>query len=615
MKLTVMYIKMLRYLLPYLHLFIIATLLSVLVVAMDGSAIWFLTNFTHILFNPETKEILKPELSITTVYDYLNYLTFFYIQNNKFMNPLLLFCILIALTYTFKNIFFYTTKVIMHYVNISISRDMRILFFKHVLLLPLSFYDRNKSGKIISLLVNDLNQINRSITGTIGNLAKEPLQLLTFITMLVIINWKLTFFVFIVYPLMGFVIVKIGNSVRRKSSRELASYSDFVSILTETINSIRAVKMFNTNAFENTKFKKENNNYRQKAFKAARTREIVSPLTENFGIYGTVLLLWYGGRDVLSGTSDFTGLDFIRFLTFLFLSYQPIKALGNINVTIQAGLAAANRVFSLLNLKVEKIGMPKNKKIPELKKKVVFNNVHFTYPETTEKILDGISFEVKKGEIIAIVGSSGSGKSTILDLLPRFYDIQEGSIIIDKKDIREYNLGVLRELFGIVSQETILFDDTIRANIAYGTPDASEKEIIRAAETANTMEFIEKLPEKMDTIIGERGVTLSGGQCQRLSIARAILKNPQILILDEATSALDTESEKLVQNAINNLVQNRTTFIVAHRLSTIQHANKIIILEDGRIIEEGTHSELIELGKRYKHFYDIQFTNTNNNSA
>jgi subfamily B ATP-binding cassette protein MsbA len=293
------------------------------------------------------------------------------------------------------------------------------------------------------------------------------------------------------------------------------------------------------------------------------------------------------------------------------LSYQPIKTLGNINATIQAGLAAANRVFALLNLKTEKIHIPKNKKIPEFKKQVVFNNVHFTYPETKEKILNGVSFQVNKGEIIAIVGSSGSGKSTILDLLPRFYDIQEGSITIDNKNIMGYNLGILRELFGIVSQETILFDDTIKANIAYGTTDASEKEIIGAAETANAMEFIDKLPEKLDTIIGERGVTLSGGQCQRLSIARAILKNPQILILDEATSALDTESEKLVQNAINNLVQNRTTFIVAHRLSTIQHADKIVILEEGKIIEQGTHSELIKLGKRYKYFYDLQFTNTN----
>jgi len=303
--------------------------------------------------------------------------------------------------------------------------------------------------------------------------------------------------------------------------------------------------------------------------------------------------------------------DFVRFLIFLFSTFTPLKALTNINNILQSGFAAAERVFTILDAPVEPLSDTPVAVAPSFNSNLDFADVSFTYPETTTPVLDGLSFSVKKGSIVALVGSSGAGKSTVLDLLPRFYNVNGGAILIDGKDIRQFDLATLRHLFGIVAQETVLFNDTIYNNIAYSRPGAPRNEIMEAARAANALEFIERLPNGFDTIIGEQGTMLSGGQRQRLSIARALLRNPPILILDEATSALDTESELLVQNAINNLIVNRTAIIVAHRLSTIRHADTILVLEHGRIVEQGSHAELLALGKRYKYFYDIQFAAEN----
>jgi subfamily B ATP-binding cassette protein MsbA len=349
------------------------------------------------------------------------------------------------------------------------------------------------------------------------------------------------------------------------------------------------------------------------------------------GVLVVVILLWYGGRQVLN-SGGFGAEDFTRFLVFLFSVFTPLKEIGKLNTTLQTGFASADRVFAALDSAVETTSelMPRvtgtsingthvNTRIINTDKnaitadnisfndKIKFSNVNFRYPGCDETVLKGISFEIKKGGVTALVGSSGSGKSTTLDLLPRFYDITGGRISIDGVDIREMNLAGLRKLFGIVAQETFLFNDTIYANIAYGLRDAGKESIVAAAAAANAYEFIEKLPRGLDTIVGERGVMLSGGQRQRLSIARALLLNPPILILDEATSSLDTESERLVQAAINRVMENRTVLVVAHRLSTIRHADQILVLEAGNIVEHGTHEELLSLNKRYKYFYDIQF--------
>ena len=483
---------------------------------------------------------------------------------------------------------------------------MRNQIFNHSLLLPVTYYDRNKAGQITSLVLNDAGAINSALVGTFDKLIVEPLRLVFFIGTLFIISVKLSLIVFLIYPLLAVIIAEIGRTIRRRYKRNLERFEGLTSILHEIASCIRAVKMFNMVSFENAKFQAENDLLNRASFRTIIFLTLSSPLTETLGVLVTAILLWYGGKEVLMGHS-LSAEDFVRFLTFLFITFQPFKSLAGVNNVVQSGMAAAQRVFGLLDTATEPLGPLVAGNVPDFKREIRFNNVHFTYPGTTEEVIRGVDFSIKKGQIIAIVGSSGSGKTTLLDLLPRFYDIQGGAIAIDGKDIREFDLVGLRHLFGIVSQDTVLFNDTVYNNIAYGLTGAKEAAVIEAAKAANAWEFIERMPRGHQTVIGERGVMLSGGQRQRLSIARALLKNPAVLILDEATSALDTESERLVQRAIDALMENRTALVVAHRLSTIAHADCILVIEEGMITEQGTHDELLKLNKRYKYFYDMQF--------
>ena len=602
------YKKMLGFMRPYGHLFVISVVLSFIIVSLDGMAIWFLGTLPQTLFNPDAAVAVKPDLSIQHLNQFFKYITCQTVRSERFGNPLAVVCLLIVVTYTIKNIFFYINRLLLKILNLNVIRDMRNLLYEHVLMLPVTYYDRNKSGKIVSLIVNDITQINRSMTDTLSKLIMEPLRLLFFATMLFIINFKLTVLVFIIYPVLSVLIIKIGRAVKRRSKRVLRNFSGILSVLTETIQGVRAVKMFNMNTVETEKFKQENEKYTRSAFRSEKIRALLIPLTEALAMYFTAVLLWYGGNASMAGSPQFTPEDFFRFLIFFFSSYQPLKKIGTVNNIIQAGIAAAERVFGLLNVPTEELDTSVEKKAPAFEREICLQDVWFTYPGTRESVLNGVTVTVKKGEVVALVGSSGAGKTTVLDLLPRFYEINRGVITIDGKDTREMDLVALRNLFGIVSQETFLFNDTIENNIKYGSGEASMDEVIAAATASNAVEFIEKLPDGFSTVIGEQGVMLSGGQRQRLSIARALLKNPHILILDEATSALDTESERLVQKAIDNLIQNRTALVVAHRLSTIRHADRIIVLDAGRIIEQGTHDELIALNNRYKYFYDIQFS-------
>lgn len=603
------YKKMLGFTKPYTHLFIISIILSIIIVLLNGIALWFVGTAPKVLFDPNATAPLKPLFSLTNLNNYLSYWTYGILQFSKAGNPFTVVCVLIVVVYTVKNILFYIYKLLLKVLNLNIVRDVRNLLYRHVLMLPVSYYDRNRSGRIVSHVVNDITQINKSLTDTLSRAIMEPLHLFFFVGMLFVINMKLTLLVFLIYPVLIYLIVIIGKIVKRRSRRMLENFSGMISVLTETIHGIRAVKMFNMNASESEKFERENKKFIRSSFRSEKVKAILIPLTETLAMYVTAILLWYGGKEALSGSEQFTPEDFVRFLVFLFSSYQPLKKIGTINNTIQVGIAAAERVFEVLNIPVEELQVaPDKREAPAFENGIRFDHVWFKYPGTGNFVLEDVDFSVKKGEVIAIVGSSGAGKTTVLDLLPRFYDIGKGTIRIDERDTKEINLLDLRNLFGIVSQETILFNDTVLNNIMYGSGKATREEVVEAATAANAVEFIEKLPEGFDTVIGEQGVMLSGGQRQRLAIARALLKNPQILIFDEATSALDTESERLVQSAIDNLIHNRTTFVVAHRLSTIQHADTIIVLEEGRIIERGSHEELIGLNKRYKYFYDIQFS-------
>jgi ATP-binding cassette, subfamily B, bacterial MsbA len=495
-------------------------------------------------------------------------------------------------------------------LNLRIVRDMRDTLYSHCLALPVTYYDRNKSGSIISLIINDISMINASMTGTVNNLLLEPVRLICFVSLLLIISPMLTLLVFVIYPVLIWIILTIGKTVRRRSTRVLQNFSGLMSVLYETVNGIRAVKMFNMNEAETKKFRDENERFTHNSFRSTRMGQLSSPLTETLGILVTVILLWYAGSQVLTG-NGLTAEDFVRYLLLLISSYTPFKRLANVNSTIQGGIAAAERVFGLLDTPREPLRPYAPASAPRFEKEIAFSDVCFTYPGSPDEVLHNVSFSVAKGQVVAIAGSSGGGKSTILDLLPRFYEITGGTITIDGRDIRDCDLVGLRHVFGIVSQETILFNDTVANNISYGIVSASAQSIEQAAVAANALEFVKELAQGMNTVIGEKGVMLSGGQRQRLAIARALLRNPPILILDEATSSLDTESERLVQSAINNVMANRTVLVVAHRLSTILSADRILVLEQGRIVEQGTHRELLALGGRYKYLYDIQFATPN----
>jgi subfamily B ATP-binding cassette protein MsbA len=601
-----LYRRMIRYATVYWHLIAFSLTLSLLVVIFEGISLWFGASLVKTLFEPSGAPMQPVSLSVSTINEWLKYYTWLLIKRESPLDSLKVVCLLMATAFFFKNILIYTKSLIMALLNLRIVRDMRNQLFGHVLKLPVSYYDRSKSGNIISLVVNDVAMINESMTSTFDKLFSEPMRVVFFVTMLFVINVKLTLAVFIVFPVLGFCIAKIGQAVRRRSKRVLETLAGLLSILHETVGGIRAVKMFNMNETETEKFKSENRQFIHRSFRSVKVSSISSPLTESLGVLVVIILLWYGGQQVLR-SHGFGAEDFVRFLIFLFSVFTPLKTLGNINNTLQRGFAAADRVFAILDSPVEPIGAIEPGKVPEFNREIMVSHVNFTYPNSVEEVLHDIYFTLEKGSIIALVGSSGSGKSTLLDLLPRFYPVTSGVITVDGKDINAIDLAGLRSLFGIVSQETVLFNETVRNNIGYGVTGASIERVIEAAKAAQAWEFIEKMPAGLDTMIGERGVMLSGGQRQRLAIARALLLNPPVLILDEATSSLDTESEKLVQEAINALMAHRTALVVAHRLSTIQHADMILVLDNGRIVERGTHEELLRLNKRYKYLHDIQF--------
>ncbi|MDR2694230.1 MAG: ATP-binding cassette domain-containing protein [Chitinispirillales bacterium] len=606
---------------PYVALIVAALVLALFAVAFEGLSLWFSASLVQTIFSHEAPVLSKPEYTLSNANIILKYWTYSAIGQREPLAALKTVCAMMALSFLMKNIFIYLKGIAMYRLNLSVVRDMRNRLFTHALALPVSYYDRTKSGNIVSLVVNDVTNINNSMTGTFDKIFVEPMRLLFFVCTLFVINYKFTLAIFVIFPVLGYLITLIGRTVRRRSTRVMEHMAALLSILHETVSGVRIVKVFGTQGTESTKFKDENNRFVRQSFRSNYIGALASPITEVMGVIVVVTLLWYGGNQVLV-SDGFGAEDFTRFLVFLFSIFTPLKEISKLSTTLQSGFASADRVFAALDSATETAvistsprgistslndqGRSQSPAVP-FNDKIEFSNVNFSYPGCEETVLKDISFEIKKGSITALVGSSGSGKSTTLDLLPRFYDITGGKISIDGGDIREMDLASLRKLFGIVAQETFLFNDTISANIAYGLPYAPKDSIVAAATAANAWEFIEKLPKGLDTLVGERGVMLSGGQRQRLSIARALLLNPPILILDEATSSLDTESERLVQAAINNVMENRTVLVVAHRLSTIRHADQILVLESGTIAERGTHGELLSRNNRYKYFYDIQF--------
>ena len=591
---------------PYL---LLSTLASLIYVVLNSASIWLTASLINNILM-DFQQLVADHSQLTgenslTLNEKLKFWTDGFILRGTPQETLKVLCLTIMVVFLTKNIFLYMKNYFMTVVQFHLITEMRNRLYKHFNALSLSYFDQKKSGELTSIIINDVANLRRALGTSFHQLLVEPINLLAFIILLFIISWKLALLSIVILPIAGLTILSIGRSIRRKSKRTAAMIAGITNIITETLSSIRVVKAFAMEGYEVQRFFKETHHYFQLILRRAKLRLLASPITETLGVMIGVLLLWVGGIEVLSG-EGLTPEDFLRFILLLFAMMDPLRKLSKVNVSLQAGAASAERIFSILDTEPNIVDKTDSVKINSFEKQIMFNNVSFKY-EFDDTVLKDISFEIEKGSVVALVGSSGAGKSTLADLIPRFYDVDKGGITIDGHDIRDLSLNSLRRLMGIVTQETILFNDTVRANIAYGQIDVNDEQVIPAAKAANALEFINELSEGFDTVIGEKGVKLSGGQRQRLAIARAIMKNPPILILDEATSALDTESDRLVHKALETLMVDRTVLVIAHRLSTVTNADKIILLDKGEIKEMGTHNELMEKKGLYSNFYNIQF--------
>jgi len=592
---------------PYIF---ISSLAAIVFVFLNTASIWLTASLINNIL-ADFDKIVQAQAEWAgkaglTLNEKLKYWTNVLILRETPLESLKILCLSILTVFFIKNIFLYIKNILLRIVELKLVKEIRDRLYIHIQTLSLGYFNRQHTGSITSIVMNDVEQLQTALAVVFQRLFVEPINILTFVALLFIISWKLALIAIIIIPLAGIAIFSIGRSIRRKSRRTQAKIAEIMQILTETLASIRIVKAFVNEKEEVKNFTRESKHYFKLLLKRARLDLIAGPTTETFGVIIGVVLLWYGGMEVLA-QKGVSAEDFIRFIIILFSILGPIKQLSNVNLKIQIGAASAERIFGLLDTPPEIVEDPDPIELDVFNNAIEFDQIHFEYSDADERVLDEVSFTIKKGEIVALVGPSGSGKSTIADLIPRFFDVSKGALRIDGKNVRKISFSSLRGSMGIVTQEVILFNDTIRKNIAYGQSDVTEEAIQKAAKAANALEFIEQSPDGFDTLIGERGVNLSGGQKQRLAIARALLKNPPILILDEATSALDTESEKMVQKAIEVLMKDRTVLVIAHRLSTVQNADKIVVLDKGKILEVGSHNELYEKGGLYRRLYDIQF--------
>lgn len=604
-----LYFRILKYIKPYRTLVILSLLCSFIFIAMNSLSVWMIGSLISAIINPDKIPIIEnPE----TLNDTLKLFTQKLIGDGTKVEQLKTLCGLMIIIFLIKNISLYISKVTMSFTQNKLISDIRDELFSHMQKLSISFYDKNKTSEMSSILVTDVAKMRAAFIQSVQNLIVEPLNLLIFISLLLIISPKMTMISIIIIPLSGYLIIKIGSSLRRKATRTSMQIAELINTLQQSLYGIRVVKAFSMENYETNKFVKENLKYFNLLFKQDKLSNIVTPINDMIGVIIAVIILWFGGTEVFQETG-LTSDDFMKFILLLFAAMQPIRKLGGVNAQIQTGLASSERVFSILDTQITVHDKETTYNLNEFKESICFKNVYFKYELGEKPSLKNINITIEKGDTIAIVGTSGAGKSTFVDLIPRFYDVTTGEIIIDGINIKDIRIKELRGQMGIVTQNTILFNDTIFHNISYGMKNITKDDIIKAAKAAYADEFIVNLPNQYDTKIGEDGILLSGGQRQRISIARAILRNPNILILDEATSSLDSESEKFVQNAIDNLVKDRTVILIAHRLSTIKNANKILVFDKGEIVESGNHQELYIMDGIYKRLYDLQFSEDSEN--
>ena len=600
--------RLFKMVVAYWPLLIVSTISAFIYVAFNGLSVWLtaslfnniLTDFEDLIINHDNLRNAKVSIN-----DQLKYWTNELILRDSALASLKILCYTIIGSFLFKNIFLYIKNIALTYIQFNLITKLRVRLYAHLQKMSLSYFDNSQSGELSSIVLNDVSNMRVAFGTSFHKLFVEPINIILFVALLLIINLKLALISIIIVPLSGAIVIFIGRSIRRKSKRTAEKIARIMSIMAENLNSIKVVKSFSMESFETDRFTNEQERYYQLIFRRAKLRLISSPIIEMIGASIGVCLLWIGGHDVLIA-QNMNSEDFIRFILILFSVLGPIRNLSNVSVELQKGFASADRVFEVLDTPETIKSKPDAITINEFNDQICFNNVSFNY-DGTDSVLKDVSFNMKKGTVTALVGSSGAGKSTIADLIPRFYDVVDGSIKIDDSDIRDLELNSLRKMMGIVSQETILFNDTIGANIKYGLQKVSDDKLEEAAENANALDFINKQPNGFDTVIGEKGVRLSGGQRQRIAIARAILKNPAILILDEATSSLDTESEYLVQKAIDNLMADRTVLVIAHRLTTVENADLIIAMKNGQIVETGTHQDLLTQDGIYTRLYNKQF--------
>ncbi|UCD63940.1 MAG: ABC transporter ATP-binding protein [Candidatus Zixiibacteriota bacterium] len=521
-------------------------------------------------------------------------------------DTLIRFCWVIFIVVLAKNVFLYLQGFFMAFVQQSVIRTFRDRLFDKYQHLSLDYFHTRRTGQIISRVTNDVMVLNEAVDIGFNRLVTDSIMVIVFFSFLVLLSWKLTLLAMVVMPVVFGFIWFIGKKMRKYSERSQERMSDVNAVLEEAVNNVRIVKAFSMEKFETSKFFSATKNYFRALLRMTRIRHLASPINDTLATIAGIIILLFAGSRIISGTGELDAGDFMTFILALFAMIKPVKSLSQIHIKLQEGMAAAQRVFEVIDAEEKVKDAPGAVTIERFTDRIDYRDVTFSY-NGTDTVLTDISFEVRLGEVVAFVGPSGGGKSTLLDLLPRFYDPQHGRISIDGHDIKSLSLESLRSLLGIVTQETYLFNDSVFNNIAYGLGDVSREKVIETARMANAHDFIEQLENGYDTLVGNRGVKLSGGQRQRLAIARALLKDPQILIFDEATSALDTEAEILVQEAIDRLMKNRTTLVIAHRLSTVKHADRILVIDRGRIVEAGSHDRLMKNGGLYHRLYSMQF--------
>lgn len=601
--------RVLTYVKPYWGSVTMNIVFTILATIFSLFSFSMIVPFLNLLFNPDNLITVKPEFSLSSdaLLETMNYYISSIIIAKGQKMALLFICVMLVFAFFLRNLTTYMASFYMAAVRVNSIKDLRAAVYNKILVLPLSFYSKQKKGDIIARITTDLQEIEVSIMNYLDVFIKSPITIIAYFAYMLGVSWELTLFVLCVLPIGGIVIGKIGKSLKKDSKEGMTRLSNMIANIEETISGLRIIKAFNAIDYTNEKFEEQNYGYSKLLKFVHRKRDLSSPMSELLSAVVISIVLWFGSTLILSGSASITAANFIAYIVVFSQIIPPAKSFSHGFYNLQKGMASAERVFEILDAD-EVIHQKDNaKNITEFKDSIKYNNVVFRYGK--DDVLKNINLTIEKGKMVALVGESGGGKSTMVDLLPRFYDVCEGSITIDGIDIRDYKIDDLRSLMGIVSQESILFNDTVHNNIAFGMHNATREEVIEAAKVANAHEFIMNLENGYDTYIGDRGMNLSGGQRQRLSIARAVLKNPPILILDEATSSLDTESEKLVQDALAKIMNNRTSVVIAHRLSTIQDADDIVVLAKGHIVEQGKHEELIAKNGVYKRLTDLQSFN------